>query len=107
MSTIWRQRKSYFDVIRYSQPLGLFINNEFVPSESGSIISSINPTNEEEITAVYAAEAADIDHAVNAARAAFEHSSWADILPHDRGRLLFKLADLVEQHAKVLATIGM
>lgn len=91
--------------VKYCQPLGLFINNEFVPSKSGSIISSINPTNEEEITGVYAAEAVDIDCAVKAARAAFEHSSWADILPHDRGKLLFKLADLIEQHAKILATI--
>ncbi|KAI5808561.1 aldehyde dehydrogenase [Peziza echinospora] len=91
--------------VKYIQPLGLFINNVFVKSSSGDTISVINPTNEEEITSVYAGNAADIDLAVAAARAAFDSPEWSEITPQDRGGLLFKLADLVESNAKILATI--
>ncbi|KAG5787013.1 hypothetical protein H9Q69_013915 [Fusarium xylarioides] len=52
----------------YKQPTGLFINNEFVRSSNGNKITSINPTNEQEITSVYAASAEDVDKAVRAAR---------------------------------------
>jgi len=91
---------------RYTQPLGLFIDNEFVRSKSGGTLSTINPTNEEEITCVYAADTADVDTAVDAARAAFESPAWSEITPEARGRLLYKLADLIEKDSKVLATIG-
>lgn len=47
----------------------------------------------------------DVDLAVSAARAAFKSSTWRDISATDRGRLLLKLADLVEEHATTLATI--
>ena len=97
---------SRLPVCRYIQPLGLFINNEFVKSSSDDTISVINPTNEEEITSVYAGNAADIDLAVAAARAAFDSPEWSEITPQDRGGLLYKLADLVESNAKILATIG-
>lgn len=95
-----------YSFTRYTQPLGLFINNEFVRSISGDSLSTINPTNEEEITAVYAADTADVDIAVNAARAAFESSAWSELTPEARGRLLYRLADLIEKNAKILATIG-
>ena len=75
-------------------------------SKSGETLSTISPTTEEEITQVYAADASDVDTAVAAARAAFEGPGWSEMTPENRGRLLFKLADLVEQNAKVLATIG-
>ena len=91
---------------RYTQPLGLFINNEFVRSKSGKTLSTINPTNEEEITSVYAADESDVDIAVNAARAAFEDASWSELTPEARGKLLYKLAELVEKNAETLATIG-
>ncbi|KAI1501798.1 aldehyde dehydrogenase [Biscogniauxia marginata] len=89
----------------FALPTGLFINNEFVKSIAGDTISSINPTNEQEICKVQAAGPADIDKAVAAARAALHHESWRDISGTDRGKLMFKLADLVEQHREVLATI--
>ncbi|KAF8429233.1 aldehyde dehydrogenase domain-containing protein [Tirmania nivea] len=92
--------------VKYTQPLGLFIDNEFVRSKSGNTLPIINPTNEEEITSVYAADAADVDTAVDAARAAFESPAWSELTPEARGRLLYKLADLIEKNSKVLATIG-
>ncbi|KAL9610162.1 MAG: hypothetical protein Q9167_005116 [Letrouitia subvulpina] len=89
---------------KYTQPLGLFINNEFVASKGGQKITSINPTDEKEITSVHAASADDVDIAVAAARKAFK-GEWRSMAPTDRGALMLKLADLVDTHAETLATI--
>ncbi|KAJ5096002.1 retinal dehydrogenase 2, partial [Penicillium alfredii] len=89
----------------YSQPIGLFINNEFVPSKSGEKFATINPSNEEEITSVYAAGEEDIDFAVQSARKALRDPSWKLLPGTDRGNLMFKLADLIDQHRETLATI--
>ncbi|KAK7419241.1 mitochondrial aldehyde dehydrogenase [Neonectria punicea] len=86
-------------------PTGLFINNEFVKSSSGSKITSINPSDESEITSVEAASAEDVDTAVKAARAAFNSPAWAEISNTERGALMFKLADLIEQNKEILATL--
>ncbi|KAI9843943.1 MAG: mitochondrial aldehyde dehydrogenase [Sclerophora amabilis] len=90
---------------KYTQPTGLFINNEFVKSKSGEKITSINPTDESEITSVHAAGPEDVDLAVAAARKAFKDPSWKDMATSDRGSLMIKLSQLVEEHAEVLATI--
>ncbi|KAI2464486.1 aldehyde dehydrogenase [Annulohypoxylon bovei var. microspora] len=90
---------------KFTLPTGLFINNEFVKSSQGLKITSINPTNEQEICTVEAASPDDIDRAVAVARAALNHESWRDITGTERGRLMFKFADLIEQEKDVLATI--
>ncbi|OBT89211.1 hypothetical protein VE02_04303 [Pseudogymnoascus sp. 03VT05] len=54
--------------MKYTQPTGLFINNEWVKSSDGKKITSINPTDESEITSVYAASTSDIDLAVDRIR---------------------------------------
>uniref|UniRef100_A0A0C4DI69 aldehyde dehydrogenase (NAD(+)) n=1 Tax=Fusarium oxysporum (strain Fo5176) TaxID=660025 RepID=A0A0C4DI69_FUSOF len=90
--------------VKYQQPLGLFINNEFVPAKSGSYISSVNPADEVEIAKVHAAEAEDVDVAVQAARTALD-GPWNDFTSTERGRLLGRLADLVEANADILGTI--
>ncbi|KAL9115337.1 MAG: hypothetical protein Q9227_000658 [Pyrenula ochraceoflavens] len=84
---------------------GLFINNEFVKSSDGGKITSINPTDESEICSVQAATPDDVDRAVAAARTAFKDPSWRDMPPTDRGALMYKLADLIEQNIEDLATI--
>lgn len=60
---------------------------------------------ERNICSVEAAGTEDVNKAVDAARAAFNHESWRDISGTERGHLMFKLADLVERHKEVLATI--
>jgi aldehyde dehydrogenase (NAD+) len=90
---------------QYDQPTGLFINNEWTPSINNTKLSSINPTTETDITSVHAAGPEDVDRAVAAARKAFNSSSWRDLPPSERGDLLYKLSQLVEQHKEVLATI--
>jgi len=90
---------------KYVQPLGLFINGEFVKSSDGGKITSVNPTDESDIASVFAATADDVDTAVKAARKAFKDPSWRDMAPTDRGNLMIKLSDLVDKHAETLATI--
>jgi aldehyde dehydrogenase (NAD(P)+) len=89
---------------KYSQPIGLFINNEWVASSKGNKITSINPTDESEITSVHAAEPEDVDKAVAAARAAF-NGPWRDMDTSARGGLIHKLGQLIEENKELLATI--
>jgi aldehyde dehydrogenase (NAD+) len=65
----------------------------------------INCSDESKITDVYAADAADVDIAVKAARAAFVDSSWSEITPTSRGQLLYNLAELVDKHSEQLAAL--
>lgn len=62
-------------------------------------------SDESEITSVYAAGPEDVDIAVKAARKALRDPSWKLLPPTDRGSLMLKLADLIEEHKEVLATI--
>lgn len=88
----------------YKQPIGLFINNEFVKSHSDELINTINPTDGKLIVSVYAANEIDIDIAVKAARDSFENV-WSKIDGSKRGELLYKLGDLIEKNKEILAKI--
>ena len=88
-----------------AKTLRLLINNEWVASESGKTFPSINPATGEEIGQVAEADAADVDKAVRAARRAFEHGPWRKTSASERGRLLYRLADLIEQNADELAQL--
>jgi aldehyde dehydrogenase (NAD+) len=83
----------------------LFINGEFVPAASGKTFQTINPTNEEVIAEVAEGDAEDIDRAAKAARAAFESDAWGRMDARDRGRLLYRLADLIEEEKDDLAAL--
>ncbi|XP_076047759.1 cytosolic 10-formyltetrahydrofolate dehydrogenase isoform X2 [Oratosquilla oratoria] len=83
----------------------LFINGEFVDAESGKFLESIDPSTENLICKVHAAGKSDVDKAVQAAKTAFYEGEWGRMNARDRGTLLFKLADLMDQHKEELATI--
>lgn len=89
---------------KYTQPTGLFINNEFVKGVDGKTFDVINPTNEKVITSVHEATEKDVDVAVSAARKAFE-GEWRTVTPEQRGKYLVKLADLFEKNLDLLAAI--
>lgn len=89
---------------KFTLPTGIFINNEFVKGNGGTI-TSINPTDESEITKVSAASADDIDTAVKAARKALNDPSWRELPATDRGAIMYKFADLLEANKEVLATL--
>jgi aldehyde dehydrogenase (NAD+) len=83
----------------------LLINNQWVDPAEGGSFDAINPATGETITQVAAGTAADVDRAVKAARAALENGPWSRMDAADRGRLMFKLADLIEKNAEELATL--
>jgi len=83
----------------------LLIGGEWVESKSQARIPVVDPATGREIATVADANAADVDRAVAAARAAFEKGPWADMLPGDRERLLWRLSDLIEKHADELAEL--
>jgi aldehyde dehydrogenase (NAD+) len=85
--------------------LKLLIDNRWVASQSGSTFATLNPSTGEEICQVAEADAADVDKAVLAARAAFEHGPWRRSHASERGRLLHRLADLIEANAIELARL--
>lgn len=88
-------------------PNQLFINNKFVDSvKHNNVMDSINPTTEEAICKVQVATREDVDKAVRAAKMAFDQDSvWRKMNARERGRLLYKLADLMEEHKQELATL--
>uniref|UniRef100_A0A671KWR6 10-formyltetrahydrofolate dehydrogenase n=1 Tax=Sinocyclocheilus anshuiensis TaxID=1608454 RepID=A0A671KWR6_9TELE len=86
-------------------PHQLFINGEFVDAEGGKTYKTINPTDGQAICEVSLAQISDVEKAVAAAKEAFEEGEWGKMNPRDRGKLLYKLADLMEQHQEELATI--
>jgi aldehyde dehydrogenase (NAD+) len=83
----------------------LLINNRWVPSESGRTFATINPSTGEEICQVAEADKADVDKAVKAARVAFEQGPWKKMRASERGRLLNRLADLIEKDSETLARL--
>lgn len=83
----------------------LFIGGKFVDGHSNKTFAAINPATGETICQVAEADKADVDQAVEAARKALEHGPWKTMDAADRGRLLFKFADLVEKNAEELAAI--
>ena len=83
----------------------LFIGGQWVPSQSGKTFETINPANEEVIASVAEGDAADVDLAAKAARKAFESGPWSTMDARDRGRLMYKLADLIEEEADELAAL--
>uniref|UniRef100_A0AAX7VTM7 Aldehyde dehydrogenase domain-containing protein n=1 Tax=Astatotilapia calliptera TaxID=8154 RepID=A0AAX7VTM7_ASTCA len=89
--------------IKYTK---IFINNEWQDSVSGKVFPVYNPATGEQICEVQEADKADVDKAVQAARLAFSLGSvWRRMDASERGRLLSKLADLVERDSVYLATI--
>jgi acyl-CoA reductase-like NAD-dependent aldehyde dehydrogenase len=87
-------------------PLELFINGEFRPAVSGKQFPVMDPSTEEVICHVAEAAEADVDIAVAAANAAFRPGSpWRTMDASARGRLLYKLADLVERDASYIAAL--
>uniref|UniRef100_A0A8C5N4T7 formyltetrahydrofolate dehydrogenase n=1 Tax=Gouania willdenowi TaxID=441366 RepID=A0A8C5N4T7_GOUWI len=86
-------------------PHQCFINGKFEDAENGKSYNTINPTDGSVICKVSYASVGDVDRAVAAAKEAFDNGPWGRMNPRDRGSLLYKLADLMEEHQEELATI--
>ncbi len=83
----------------------LYINGQFTPSSGSAALDVIDPSTAETIARVPDATAADVDRAAAAARQAFDSGPWKDATAQDRGRVLFKLAEIVRRRADELAEL--
>ena len=82
----------------------LFIDGQWMDAISGKTFTTPNPATGENLAEVSEADKADIDKAVNAARRAFE-GKWSKMSARDRGRILYKLSKLIEEHSAELAAL--
>ena len=87
------------------KPGTLFIGGEWVDASGGRTFDTINPATGAVLTSVAEAGASDVDAAVSAARKAFEDTSgpWRKMSASERGRVLWKIADLLEKNIDELA----
>jgi aldehyde dehydrogenase (NAD+) len=83
----------------------LFINGTWRPPLSGETYSPINPATEEPVAEVGKGDERDIDAAVTAARKAFDEGPWPRMSPHERGRIVWKLGDLIQQNLDEMARL--
>jgi phenylacetaldehyde dehydrogenase len=83
----------------------MYVDGKFVNAASGKTLPVYNPATGEVMAHVPEAEAEDVDRAVRAARRAFDEGPWSKMSPSNRGRLLTKLADLLEQHLEEFAEL--
>lgn len=83
----------------------MLIGSNWVDAQSGRQIDAVNPATGELLARVPAGEAADVDLAVAAARAAFESGVWRDMTGAKRARVLWRMADLMEAHIDELAEL--
>lgn len=84
-------------------PTGLYVGGQWVRG-NGPPVATLDPTTEQPIALVDSADEGDVDRAVAAARAAFD-GAWGTMPAAGRGRLLHRVADLVERDAELLARL--
>ena len=82
---------------------GHFINGQFVEPSGGEYFATINPATEEQLSEVAKGSAADVNKAVEAARAALP--AWAGLKPVERGKYLFRIARRIQERARELAIL--
>ncbi len=86
-------------------PRKMLINGKWVNAKSGKTFPTYDPSTGEVLAKVAEGDKADIDDAVKAARAAFEQGPWRKMTASERGKLMWKLADLLEKHTEEFAQL--
>jgi gamma-glutamyl-gamma-aminobutyraldehyde dehydrogenase len=82
-----------------------YIDGKFVSAASGKVFECVNPATDAVLAMVAECDAADVDRAVKAARAAFESGGWSAMGPMDRKAVLLRLAELIRQNLVELALL--
>jgi len=85
------------------KPRKMLIDGKWVDSISGKTFPTYNPSTGEVLAQVAEGDRADIEQAVKAARKAFDHGPWRKLTASERGRLIWKLSDLLEEHTEEFA----
>jgi phenylacetaldehyde dehydrogenase len=83
----------------------ILINGKWVEAASGKTFTTFNPSTGEVLSRVAEGDKEDIDRAVKAARVAFESGRWPKITPSERGRIIWKIADLIDEHLEEFAQL--
>jgi phenylacetaldehyde dehydrogenase len=83
----------------------LFIGGRWVDAASGETFTTPNPATGADLATVAAGGPEDIDRAVRAARVAFEEGPWSRMTPSERGRVVWKIGDLILEHVEELAEL--
>jgi phenylacetaldehyde dehydrogenase len=86
-------------------PRQLFINGQWADAASGKTFETPDPATGETLARVAEGDKEDIDRAVRAARKAFEEGPWSRMTPSDRGRIIWKIGDLILEHTDELAQL--
>ena len=86
-------------------PRQLFIGGQWAEAASGKTFETPNPATGETLAWVAEGDAEDINRAVRAARAAFEDGPWGRLTPSERGRIIWRIGDLILEHADELAQL--
>ncbi|WP_232962781.1 aldehyde dehydrogenase family protein [Paracoccus tegillarcae] len=86
------------------QPLNL-IGNDWVPAASGQVMPVISPIDGAEFAQIADSGPADVDAAIAAARSAFDGGPWSRLTATERGRILMRFAQLIEENAETLARL--
>ena len=86
-------------------PRQLFINGQWTAAASGKTFETPNPATGATLASVAEGDAEDIDRAVQAARAAFDDGPWSRMTPSERGRIIWRIGDLILEHAEELAQL--
>jgi acyl-CoA reductase-like NAD-dependent aldehyde dehydrogenase len=87
------------------KPGKILINNEWCEAESGKRFDVFNPATEEKLTDVAEGDAADANRAVKAARQAFENGPWKKMSARERGRIINRIAILLDKHKEEFAQL--
>ena len=88
-----------------AQTQKMLINGKHVEAASGKTFATYNPATGEVLANVAEGDREDINRAVKAARAAFETGPWSRMSPAERGKLIWKLGDLIEKHLEEFAQL--
>ncbi|HVN87722.1 MAG TPA: aldehyde dehydrogenase family protein [Candidatus Binatia bacterium] len=83
----------------------MLIDGKWVEAASGKTFTTYDPATEEPLAEIPAGDTEDVDRAVRAARRAFEDGPWRRMTVSERGRALWKLADLIEQRTEEFAQL--
>src|SRR5450631_4420761 len=83
----------------------MLINGQWVEAASGKTFPTYNPATGQVLANVAEGDREDIDRAVKAARAAFETGPWSRTSPAARAKMIWKLADLIEEHLEEFAQL--
>ena len=106
MATVLNMAPSQSKVSNFvSQTRKMLINGKWVDAASGRTFATYNPATGEVLAHVAEGDHEDIDRAVKAARAAFETGPWSRLTPSERGRAIWKLADLLEENLEEFAEL--